>query len=466
MTLAHEVNFDGLVGPTHNYGTLSWGNRASMTSWGETSNPRAAALQGLAKMKRLHDLGVRQGVLPPPPRPRLGPLRQLGFTGADADVLERAAEEAPELLAACCSASAMWAANSATVTPSADAADGKVHFTPANLVSKFHRALEADQTAATLRTIFAGDRFRHHAPLPGTALFADEGAANHCRLCLGHGGPGLHLFVYGRDELDPGHAPRRFPARQSRQASEAVARRHGLSAAQLVFAQQSPAAIDAGVFHNDVIAASDRDVFFYHELAFVDTPAVVNRLNAAFEATTGRPLRLVEVTARELPLDVVVRSYLFNSQIVTAADWRTVLVAPAECQREPRVRAYLDRLLAWNDCPFDAVEFVGVGQSMAGGGGPACLRLRVALTEDQLRSLRGDVLLTERLYDRLCATVERTYPERVSFGDLADPAFLKQCRAATAAVYDALALAPRAAGHLRLPPPCAAQAMARRLHLG
>ncbi|HZY84559.1 MAG TPA: N-succinylarginine dihydrolase, partial [Gemmataceae bacterium] len=442
MTPAHEVNFDGLVGPTHNYGVLSWGNRASMTNWGETSSPKAAALQGLEKMKRLHDLGGRQGVLPPPPRPRLGPLRQLGFTGADADVLRRAAEEAPKLLAACYSASAMWAANSATVTPSGDSADGKAHFTPANLVSKFHRALEADQTAATLRAIFAGDdQFRHHAPLPAAAPFADEGAANHCRLCLDHGGPGLHLFVYGRDEMGPGFAPRRFPARQSRQACEAVARRHGLPAARAVFARQNPAAIDAGVFHNDVIAASHRDVFFYHELAYVDSPAVVKRLSESFEALTGRPLRTVEVAARELPLELVVRSYLFNSQIVTAADGRTVLVAPRECEREPRVRSYLGALLARKGSPFGALEYVGVGQSMQGGGGPACLRLRVVLTEEQIRGLRGDVLLTEELYERLRGAVERTYPEKVSFADLADPAFLNQCRVATAAVYADLGLA-------------------------
>jgi succinylarginine dihydrolase len=442
MAPAREVNFDGLVGPTHNYGVLSWGNRASMTHWGETSNPKAAALQGLEKMKRLHGLGVPQGVLPPPPRPRLGPLRQLGFTGDDAAVLRRGAEEAPKLLAACYSASAMWAANSATVTPSSDSADGKAHFTPANLVSKFHRSLEADQTAATLRAIFAGRQFRHHAPLPRTAPFADEGAANHCRLCPDHGRLGLHLFVYGRDEADPVLAPRRFPARQSRQAGEAIARRHGLAASQVVFARQDPAAIDAGVFHNDVIAASHRDVFFYHELAYDDTPGVVRRLGDQFEGLTGRPLRLVEVAARELPLDLVVRSYLFNSQIVTAADGRTVLVAPRECEREPRVRSYLRALLARPGSPFDAVEYVGVGQSMQGGGGPACLRLRVVLTEEQVRGLRGDVLLTDGLYERLRGAVERTYPEQVSFADLADPAFLQQCRAATAAVYAALTLVP------------------------
>jgi succinylarginine dihydrolase len=441
MTPAHEVNFDGLVGPTHNYDVLSWGNRASMNNWGAAASPKAAALQGLEKMKRLHDLGVPQGVLPPPPRPRLGPLRRLGFTGADAEVLRRAAEEAPKLLAACYSASAMWAANSATVTPSSDSADGRAHFTPANLVSKFHRALEADQTAATLRAIFAGgDQFRHHAPLPAAAPFADEGAANHCRLCLNHGGPGLHLFVYGRDEMDPAFAPRRFPARQSRQACEAVARRHGLPTSRAVFARQNPAAIDAGVFHNDVIAASHRDVFFYHELAYVDTPAVVKRLNESFAALTGRPLRVVEVTARELPLELAVRSYLFNSQIVTAADGRTVLVAPGECEREPRVRSYLGALLTRKGGPFDALEFAAVDQSMRGGGGPACLRLRVVLTEEQIRGLRGDVLLTEELYERLRGVVERIYPETVSFADLADPAFLKQCRIATAAVYAVLGL--------------------------
>jgi succinylarginine dihydrolase len=442
MTSAYEVNFDGLIGPTHNYGALSWGNRACMANHGEVSSPRAAALQGLEKMKRLRDLGVRQGVLPPQARPCLEPLRQLGFAGADGDVLTRAGREAPELLAACYSASAMWAANSATVTPSGDSSDGKVHFTAANLVSKFHRALEADGTAAVLREIFAdAAHFRHHDPLPRADLFADEGAANHCRVCLDHGGPGLHLFVYGRDALNPGPAPWKFPARQTRQASEAIRRQHGLPAARAVFAVQHPNVIDAGVFHNDVIATGHRDLFFYHELAYVDTPGVVSRLSEAFQALTGKPLRLLKVTARELPLDLVVRSYLFNSQLVTAADGRTVLVAPTECRRVPRVRAYLDELLARKDCPIDAVEFVDVNQSMRNGGGPACLRLRVVLTEQQLRGLRGNVLLTDGLYERLRETVSQTYPETVSFADLSDPAFLWKCRTAVARVYAALALA-------------------------
>ena len=436
MTPAHEVNFDGLIGPTHNYHALSWGNLASTTNLGEPSRPKAAALQGLDKMKRLHDLGVRQAVLPPQMRPCLAPLRQLGFAGSDGDVLQRARDEAPELLAACYSASAMWAANSATVTPSADSADGKVQFTPANLISKFHRALEVESTAAMLRAIFAdGAHFRHHEPLPGADFFGDEGAANHTRLCGEYGGPGLHLFVYGRDALTPGRLPQTYPARQTRQASEAVRRQHGLSHGQTLFAQQNPAVIDAGVFHNDVIATGNRDVFLYHERAYVDTPAVITRLGEAFAAMTGKPLRLLAVTEREIPLELAVNSYLFNSQIVQAADGRTILIAPAECRHLPRVCAYLDDLLARPHCPFDAVEFVEVNQSMRNGGGPACLRLRVVLTAEQLRSLRGNVLLTDELFEQLRTVIQHTYPETIAFADLANSNFVRHCQAAVAQIH-------------------------------
>ena len=121
-----EANFDGLVGPTHNYAGLAYGNLASALNAEKPSNPREAALQGLRKMKALHDLGVPQGVLPPHERPHLPTLRALGFGGKDAEVLGAAHREAPGLLAAASSASAMWVANAATVSPSADAADGRV----------------------------------------------------------------------------------------------------------------------------------------------------------------------------------------------------------------------------------------------------------------------------------------------------------------------------------------------------
>ena len=115
MTDVREVNFDGLVGPTHNYAGLALGNVASMRHGGLEANPREAALQGLAKMKSLMDAGYAQGVLPPQQRPDLGALRALGFSGSDERVLARAAGEAPQILRAVCSASSMWTANAATV---------------------------------------------------------------------------------------------------------------------------------------------------------------------------------------------------------------------------------------------------------------------------------------------------------------------------------------------------------------
>src|SRR3954449_10665729 len=96
----HEVNFDGIVGPTHNYAGLSFGNVASMSHRRAVSSPKQAALQGLAKMKFLHGLGVMQAVLPPHERPHLPTLRRLGFTGDDADILAKVVREDPTLLAA------------------------------------------------------------------------------------------------------------------------------------------------------------------------------------------------------------------------------------------------------------------------------------------------------------------------------------------------------------------------------
>src|SRR5580765_1835136 len=111
------------------------------------SNPKQAALEGLAKMQFLADLGVKQAVLPPHERPHLPTLRTLGFSGRDAEILAKVKKNDPTLLAAVSSASAMWAANAATVSPSGDSGDRRVHFAPANLISTFHRSLEAQTSS-------------------------------------------------------------------------------------------------------------------------------------------------------------------------------------------------------------------------------------------------------------------------------------------------------------------------------
>lgn len=422
---AIEANFDGLVGPTHNYAGLSWGNVASKSNVNAESNPREAALQGLAKMKRLADRGYVQGVLPPHERPHIPTLRQLGYSGSDAEILAAAARDNPVVLAAVSSASCMWTANAATVSASADTADHRVHFTPASLNAKFHRSIEHVVTGRALKAIFSDEAyFAHHPALPPVSQFGDEGAANHTRLCAAHGEPGVELFVYGATAFDDdAPAPQRFPARQTLEASQAIARLHGLDDRHAVFAQQNPAAIDAGVFHNDVIAVGNGNVLFYHQQAFLDEAQVLADIRQRLKGTELAPVRVAE---SDVPLADAVASYLFNSQLLNSPDGM-LLAVPGECREIESVSRYLDGLVA-GDGPITAVEVFDVKQSMRNGGGPACLRLRVVLRDDELQAMHQGVLLTDDLYQRLTAWVEAHYRDRLTQADLADPLLLQECR--------------------------------------
>src|SRR3546814_10240244 len=80
-----EINFDGIVGPSHNYAGLSLGNLASTRNAGQVSRPRAAALEGLAKMQANLALGLAQGIFVPHPRPNHAWLAELGATIDDAE---------------------------------------------------------------------------------------------------------------------------------------------------------------------------------------------------------------------------------------------------------------------------------------------------------------------------------------------------------------------------------------------
>lgn len=425
---AIEANFDGLVGPTHNYAGLSWGNVASKSNLNAVSNPREAALQGLQKMKRLADRGYVQGVLPPHERPHIPTLKALGFRGSDADILSAVAESNPVVLAAVASASCMWTANAATVSPSADTADHRVHFTPANLSAKFHRSIEHVVTGRALKSIFADEAyFAHHPALPAVSQFGDEGAANHTRLCSSYGQAGVELFVYGQaafDETAP--APARYPARQTLEASQAIARLHGLSDAHAVFAQQNPAAIDAGVFHNDVIAVGNGNVLFYHEQAFLNEARVMANIRSRLK---GAELVALRVAESDVPLADAVSSYLFNSQLLTRPEGGMLLAVPGECREIESVSRYLDRL-ADSGGPISQVEVFDVKQSMRNGGGPACLRLRVALTDAELAALDSGVLMNDALYERLSSWVNAHYRDSLSQADLADPMLLEESRKA------------------------------------
>lgn len=421
----HEVNIDGLVGPTHHYAGLSAGNLASTHNALSTANPAAAALQGLKKMRLLHELGIKQAIMPPHQRPNLHLLHQLGFTGTPFEQINKAYRAAPELLSACYSASSMWAANAATVSASKDCADKRVHFTTANLVSNLHRHQEASFSAYLLKTLFHDERyFCHHPVLPASSVTGDEGAANHNRLCKTHDTTGINLFVYGKQALNAkaSKAPMKYPVRQTLEASHAIARSHGLDPNRTLFACQNPAVIDQGVFHNDVIAVANESLLFIHEEALLNQQDVLKQLQQQAEF----PLTIIEVNHADVSVSDAVNSYLFNSQLVTLPNGHMALIAPSECEHHPRVKPFLDMILADTHNPLSHIYYLDLKQSMRNGGGPACLRLRVPLNDDELQAMHPGIVINDSRLSSLEDWVKKHYRDRLDVTSLLDPLLLNE----------------------------------------
>ena len=408
-----EINFDGLVGPSHNYAGLSPGNLAASANAGSVSHPRAAALEGIAKMRANLALGLTQGLLLPHRRPDRTWLANLATDPAEAE---------PWLRAAAMSASPMWAANAATVSPAADTADGRCHLTVANLMTMPHRSHEWPETLAQLRLAFADPAFTVHAPV--TPPFGDEGAANHMRLAPSHGASGVEIFVHGV-------AGGGFPVRQHAEAGRAVARAHRLDPARTLHVAQSEAAIAAGAFHNDVVAVADGLTLFAHEQAFAEREAFYDELKRLLPDTT-----IVEVPADAVPLGDAIRSYLFNAQLVTLSQGGQALILPAEARETPSVWRWLETMVAGNG-PIRRLELVDVRQSMANGGGPACLRLRVVADP---ATIDPRFLVDNARLDRIAAVVGEHWPERIAPDELADPALWARIEAARSALLELLNL--------------------------
>jgi succinylarginine dihydrolase len=334
----------------------------------------------------------------------------------------------------------MWTANAATVSPSADTGDGRVHLTPANLASHFHRALESETTTRVLRRIFADERrFVVHDAVP-FPTFGDEGAANHCRLTASHGERGIELFVYGRSAFEK-MAGAKFAGRQTMEASHIVATSHDLwRGGGAMFVKQAGKAIDAGAFHNDVVAVSNANVLMFHGEAFEQRDALTDGLKRAGETRGFEPV-LLEAGADELSLEEAVKSYLFNSQIVSLPDGGMALVLPHEAEETPRAKAFVDRVLATNG-PIREAHYLDLRQSMRNGGGPACLRLRVVLTEDEIAALGAGVILDETRVSALEEIVKQRYRDRLAVEDLADPSLLDEGRTALEEIGKVLELGP------------------------
>ncbi|MGL4314654.1 MAG: N-succinylarginine dihydrolase [Sphingomonas sp.] len=408
-----EINFDGLIGPSHNYAGLSPGNLAATHHAGDTSHPRAAALQGIAKMRANIALGLTQGILLPHARPDHRWLAQLHVDYAAADRVVQAQA---------LSASAMWAANAATVSAAPDCADGRCHLTVANLGTMPHRSHEWPGTLAQLRLAFADPAFAVHDPIPSP--FGDEGAANPMRLCAGHGAPGVEVFVYG---VSGGG----FPARQHRRACEAVARAHRLDPARTLFVEQSEQAIAAGAFHNDVVAVANERVLFAHEQAFADRDGFYAALRRLLP-----DVEIIEVPAAQVTLADAIQSYLFNAQLVTLPDGTMALILPEEARANAAVWGWLQAMVAGNG-PIRHLHVVDVRESMANGGGPACLRLRVVADP---ATIDPRFLVDNAKLDRIAAIVEANWPEAIAAPDIGDPALINCIENARHTLFEALDL--------------------------
>lgn len=453
-----EFQFDAVVGPTHHYGGLGVGNLASQEHRGETARPRDAALQGLQKMAMVASLGVRQAVLPPPVRPAMSFFRELGFAGSKDDVIRQVAKDRPDLLSVGYSASSMWTANAATVTCRRKTSGLQTDLTIANLASSLHRSLEPPQTEALFREVFAGPSFFVHRSLSPSLMMRDEGAANHMTLWTDDRCRGIEVYVYGAEnDSSSTAAMARYPARQTRLASEAIARRHAGSAGNNVLIQQHPAAIDAGAFHNDVVAASFGSCLLHHELAFAPNAGRDGKLRPAafaiedaFESATGKKLIRLEVSNQDLTLQESIACYLFNSQVLPINEAATEgrrsdhceslrLLCPIQVQRMDRARRIVESWVNGNT-PIDDVRYVDLGQSMQNGGGPACLRLRVPMVEQQSNALPEGILWSDSLHERLRTAIESHYPITLALSDLADPMFVEQSEKAVAAIRKTLGL--------------------------
>lgn len=396
-----ELQIETLPSPLFAYGGLARGDLASMKHAHHPSAPKLALFQHLEKCQRLHELGISVALFPPHPRPLFSVLKKIGF--------EKAEQTPLRWLAACSSSSFHWTANSASVTPSKESLDGKLHISIANLSNRFHRSLEPNHTKELLDLLFQNVKNTViHSPLPAGLLFGDEGSANQMRIEGGH-----TLFIYNEQ-------PSHFPGRQTLEASEAIARRHQIPSEKTHFLRQNPLATDSGVFHNDLIAMASGPLLISHSAAFLDPlPSLPN-------------LQHIQLTEIDFPLKHLVTSYLLNSQLVRRKDQTLVWVAPALCEHHTPSRTLLGKL------PIDTLLFVDLSESLKGGGGAACQRLSCPLTEEEFKGLNHEFLYTETLHQELVEWGRRFYPEKLQIEKLRDQTVIQNAYEALEALSEYL----------------------------
>ena len=412
MAFSGEINFDGLIGPTHNYAGLSQGNLASQKHLNKTSNPKAAALQGLDKMRLIMDQGIPQGFFLPHERPHLKTLRALGFSGTDEDIINRATKQNPLLLKNVYSASSMWAANAATFSPSIDSYDQNIHITPANLNTMFHRSIEHEFTKTQLELMFGGVAIVHD-PIENISGYGDEGAANHLRVSEQHLKSGFQIFVYGSSAFEVHQG---MITRQAEEISKAVSIMHQLDPDRVLFLKQNKQAINAGSFHNDIVSLANEEVFIFHQEAFADRVELERILHHLKDHVKG--FHPIEILSEYISLDDLVSSYLLNSQLITVKNNEMMMLLPEEVQNHSNCMRWLEEIKS--SSPIKHIEFVDIRQSMMNGGGPACLRFKITVNNDEFDLINEKFLLTPKKLMDLRALVTKHYRDKLNPADLLD----------------------------------------------
>lgn len=330
----------------------------------------------------------------------------------------------------------MWMANAGTCSSRTDTLDGKGRIVIANLTASLHRGQESEERHLQLRYLFQDlDQFEVVQALPSVHPLRDEGAANAMRFWNPKNNRGMYVFVFGegysqaKNVSHPEIArmlPKVHPSRQTALASQLVARRLGIGDTRSLFVQQLPKAIDAGVFHNDVIATSHEDFLLVHECAYVDQPNSLDRMADIFRKQCHGTLRTLVITEKELSLSEAVATYLFNSQIVTRKDGSWLMLCPVECQESPTASQVLKRIQR-EEPRIGAIEFVSLRESMANGGGPACLRLRTYASEQEIDELPARTRIQDESLSFLEGVIASEYPETVQLEDFLDLDLVSHC---------------------------------------
>ncbi|MBL4790485.1 MAG: N-succinylarginine dihydrolase, partial [Kordiimonadaceae bacterium] len=144
------------------------------------------------------------------------------------------------------------------------------------------------------------------------------------------------------------------------------------------------------------------------------------------EAMGETEMIFIEVPDAEVPIADAVKCYLFNSQLISMPGRDGMaLILPIEVSEMPSAKAYVDQLLA-SELPINHVDYLDVRQSMRNGGGPACLRLRVVLSQADRVAMAANSILDDGLLASLQTWAKKHYRDRLMPEDLGDVALMEE----------------------------------------